>query len=78
VGDTFRVGCAYSDNLLYSEYFKTNPDYINPDYRTKQGEHSPLPRADRLEKLRPYYEDLAAIYLLATLKIRIVTPFRKN
>ncbi len=37
VGDTFPVGCAYSDKVVYPEYFKNNPDYNNPAYSTKLG-----------------------------------------
>ncbi|WP_308991325.1 inositol oxygenase family protein [Mariniflexile litorale] len=37
VGDTFPVGCAYSDKIVYSEFFKENPDYINPKFNTKLG-----------------------------------------
>lgn len=41
VGDTFPVGCAYSDKIVYPEFFKENPDYKNPDYNTKYGVYSP-------------------------------------
>lgn len=41
VGDTFPVGCAYSDKIVYSEFFKENPDYYNPQYNTKYGVYSP-------------------------------------
>ena len=37
VGDTFPVGCAYSDKIVYPEFFKENPDYHNPLYNTKLG-----------------------------------------
>jgi inositol oxygenase len=37
VGDTFPVGCAYSDKIVYPEFFKNNPDYNNPNYNTKLG-----------------------------------------
>ena len=37
VGDTFPVGCAYSDKIVYPEYFKNNPDYDNDQYNTKLG-----------------------------------------
>jgi inositol oxygenase len=37
VGDTFPVGCAYSDRIVYSELFKDNPDYLNPVYQTPLG-----------------------------------------
>jgi inositol oxygenase len=35
VGDTFPVGCAYSDKIVYSEFFKENEDFDNPSYNTK-------------------------------------------
>jgi inositol oxygenase len=37
VGDTFPVGCAYSDKIVYPEFFKDNPDYDNPKYNTPNG-----------------------------------------
>lgn len=37
VGDTFPVGCAYSDKIVYPEYFGHNPDYHNPKYNTRLG-----------------------------------------
>jgi inositol oxygenase len=37
VGDTFPVGCAYSDKIVYSELFKENPDYHNPALQTPNG-----------------------------------------
>lgn len=37
VGDTFPVGCAYSDKIVYPEFFKNNPDYNNPAYNTMYG-----------------------------------------
>ncbi len=41
VGDTFPVGCAYSDKIIYPEFFKDNPDYNNPKYNTKYGVYEP-------------------------------------
>ena len=41
VGDTFPVGCAYSDKIVYPDFFKENPDYKNPDYNTKYGVYTP-------------------------------------
>lgn len=37
VGDTFPTGCAYSDAIVYPEYFIHNPDYTNPAYSTALG-----------------------------------------
>jgi inositol oxygenase len=37
VGDTFPVGCAYSDKIVYPEFFKDNPDYKNATFQTKLG-----------------------------------------
>jgi len=41
VGDTFPVGCAWSDQIVYSEYFKNNPDRNVPEYQTKYGIYEP-------------------------------------
>ena len=41
VGDTFPVGCAYSDKIVYPEFFKLNPDYTNPEFNTPYGIYSP-------------------------------------
>ncbi len=40
VGDTFPVGCAYSDKVVYPEYFKNNPDFQNRLYQTETGVYS--------------------------------------
>ena len=37
MGDTFPIGCAYSDAIVYPEYFKANPDFAHPTYSTKLG-----------------------------------------
>jgi len=37
VGDTFPVGCAFSDKIVYPEFFKDNPDTYNPEYYTELG-----------------------------------------
>jgi inositol oxygenase len=37
VGDTFPVGCAYSDKIVYPEFFKENPDWNNEVYQDKHG-----------------------------------------
>lgn len=41
VGDTFPVGCAYSDKIIYPEFFKENPDYNDERYNTKYGVYEP-------------------------------------
>ncbi|MDE3212093.1 MAG: inositol oxygenase [Bacteroidota bacterium] len=37
VGDTFPVGCAYSDKVVYPEFFINNPDFSNDAYNSKFG-----------------------------------------
>ncbi len=37
VGDTFPVGCAYSDKIVFPQYFDRNPDLQVPLYQTKTG-----------------------------------------
>jgi inositol oxygenase len=40
VGDTFPVGCKYSDKIVYPEFFVNNPDYSDERYNTKYGVYS--------------------------------------
>jgi inositol oxygenase len=37
VGDTFPVGCAWSDRIVYSKFFQANPDAAVPEYQTPLG-----------------------------------------
>ncbi len=37
VGDTFPVGCAFSDKVVYPEYFAANPDVRVQEYQTELG-----------------------------------------
>ena len=37
VGDTYPVGCAYSDKIVYPEFFSSNPDFSDERYNTKLG-----------------------------------------
>ncbi|KAG9510663.1 Developmentally-regulated GTP-binding protein 1 [Fragariocoptes setiger] len=42
VGDTFPVGCAYADSIVYRKTsFESNPDLHNPRYNTKYGIYQP-------------------------------------
>ena len=41
VGDTFPTGCAYSDQVVFPEFFASNPDSKAPEYQTKYGIYSP-------------------------------------
>jgi inositol oxygenase len=37
VGDTFPVGCAYSDRVVFPEFFSANPDASVPEYQSPCG-----------------------------------------
>jgi inositol oxygenase len=37
VGDTFPTGCAYSEKIVFHEYFAANPDAKNAAYQTING-----------------------------------------
>ena len=37
VGDTFPVGCAYSDEIVFPEFFRDNPDSAVPEFQTRLG-----------------------------------------
>ena len=37
VGDTFPVGCAFSEKIVFPEFFEQNPDSNNPAYQSLPG-----------------------------------------
>ncbi|MFK7736686.1 MAG: inositol oxygenase family protein [Pirellulaceae bacterium] len=37
VGDTFPVGCAFSERIVYHEFFKENPDWKSSEYQSDCG-----------------------------------------
>jgi inositol oxygenase len=37
VGDTFPVGCAFSDKIVFPQFFADNPDSQVPEYQTRCG-----------------------------------------
>ena len=37
VGDTFPVGCGFSDKIVFPEFFEANPDASNPAYQSPTG-----------------------------------------
>lgn len=41
VGDTHPVGCQFSDNIVFHEYFAANPDSHHPTYSTPYGIYAP-------------------------------------
>jgi len=74
VGDTFPVGCAWSDQVVFPEYFRNNPDAAIPGYQTKYGIYDPNCGLDRVrmsfghdgyiaEVMKPYLPD-EALYIL--------------
>lgn len=48
VGDTFPVGCAFSEHIVFPEYFATNPDLHDPVYSTKYGIYEPNCGLDKI------------------------------
>src|SRR6185436_15427885 len=40
VGDTFPVGCGWSNTIVFHEFFRDNADSANPRYQTKVGIYS--------------------------------------
>jgi inositol oxygenase len=49
VGDTFPVGCAFSDKIVYPEFFAANPDSRDPRYRTPLGVYAEGCGLDRVD-----------------------------
>jgi inositol oxygenase len=41
VGDTFPVGCAFSDRVVYPEFFADNPDRADPRLQSPCGVYEP-------------------------------------
>ena len=41
VGDTYPLGLAFSDKIIYYPFFESNPDWSNPVYSSKYGIYSP-------------------------------------
>ena len=37
VGDTFPVGCAYADSIVFKDFFRDNPDSQNPRFQGRTG-----------------------------------------
>lgn len=37
VGDTFPTGCAYSQKIVFPQFFADNPDSRNPRFQTRNG-----------------------------------------
>jgi inositol oxygenase len=49
VGDTFPVGCAFSERVVFPELFAANPDAADPRYVTPLGVYAPHCGLDALE-----------------------------
>jgi len=41
VGDTYPVGCAFSEKIVFHEFFEQNLDWDNPEYRSQLGIYEP-------------------------------------
>lgn len=69
VGDTFPVGCAFSDRIVFPEFFADNPDSANPAYQTPEGIYSPGCGLDHVHLSWGHDE-----YLYQVLKGRLPEP----
>jgi len=49
VGDTFPVGCAWSDKIVFHEFFQANPDSRVPQYQTRLGVYEEQCGLDRVD-----------------------------
>jgi inositol oxygenase len=49
VGDTFPVGCAWSEKIVFHELFEANPDSRNPAYQTRCGVYQEGCGLDRVQ-----------------------------
>src|SRR5687767_15533890 len=48
VGDTFPVGCRFSDKIVFPEFFADNPDSRRPELMTENGIYEPGCGLDRV------------------------------
>ena len=74
VGDTFPTGCAYSDAVVFPEYFRASPDFNNPTYQTRHGIYEPNCGLDKVQlsfghdgyiyEVMKKYLPLEALYML--------------
>lgn len=49
VGDTFPVGCAWSEKIVFHEFFRENPDAAKPELQTRLGVYSETRGLDRVD-----------------------------
>jgi inositol oxygenase len=49
VGDTFPVGCAWSDKVVFHQFFSDNPDTQQPRYQTRLGVYSESCGLDKVQ-----------------------------
>ena len=49
VGDTFPTGCAYSDQIVFPEFFDDNPDSRVAEYQTEFGMYEPACGLDNVQ-----------------------------
>ncbi|MFO0890849.1 MAG: inositol oxygenase family protein, partial [Isosphaeraceae bacterium] len=49
VGDTFPVGCKYSEKIVFHEFFKENPDWNDSRYQAECGIYEPGAGLDQVE-----------------------------
>src|SRR6204780_1172817 len=74
VGDTFPVGCAWSNDIVFPQYFAKNPDRNIALYQTKYGIYEPNCGLDNLHMsfghdgyiakvMKPYLRD-ESLYML--------------
>jgi inositol oxygenase len=49
VGDTFPVGCAFSESIVFPEFFAENPDSVNPLYQSACGIYTARCGLDQVE-----------------------------
>ena len=48
VGDTFPVGCRYSEKIVFHEFFRDNPDWNVPELQSRCGIYEPGCGLDRV------------------------------
>ena len=85
VGDTFPVGCRWSDKIVHSQFFAHNPDRHVPEYQTDNGIYEPGCGLDHVhmswghdEYVYHVVKDLLPVEALYMLRYHSFYPWHKE
>ncbi len=65
VGDTFPVGCRYSEKIVFHGFFRDNPDWNVPELQSRCGIYEPGCGLDRVHLSWGHDEYLYHVVLMS-------------